>query len=293
MHTGSGGTIAPTWTRSCLWSGRRRRCWSLSYHHLSEADLDTVFQTGSFFFGADQAPLREIIQALQDTYCGTIGAEFMHINDETEKLWVQQRLERVRSHPGYSAAERLQVLDRLTAAEGLEQYLHKRYPGTQAVRSVRGARSLIPALHECLQRAGAQGVIETAIGMAHRGRLNVLVNILGKRPEDLFDEFEGRAVPQSGSGDVKYHQGFSTNVVTPGGEMHVALAFNPSHLEISGPVVEGSVRARQDRRQDVRQVRVLPVLIHGDAALAGQGVVMETFQMSQTRGFKTGRHPFT
>ena len=259
----------------------------LAYHRLSEADLDTVFQTGSFFFGQAQAPLRDIIGALEASYCGTVGAEFMHIVDEAEKLWVQQRLESVRAHPSYDADAKSMILERLTAAEGLEKYLQNRYPGTKRF-GLEGGESLIPALHECLQRAGGHGIVETVIAMAHRGRLNVLVNILGKQPDELFDEFEGKVSPAQGSGDVKYHQGFSTNVVTPGGEMHVALAFNPSHLEIVNPVAEGSVRARQDRRLDYKHRKVMPVVIHGDAAFAGQGVVMETFQMSQTRGYRTG-----
>ena len=259
----------------------------LAYHRLSEADLDTVFQTGSFFFGQAQAPLRDIIGALEASYCATVGAEFMHIVDEAEKLWVQQRLESVRAHPSYDADAKSMILERLTAAEGLEKYLQNRYPGTKRF-GLEGGESLIPALHECLQRAGGHGIVETVIAMAHRGRLNVLVNILGKQPDELFDEFEGKVSPAQGSGDVKYHQGFSTNVVTPGGEMHVALAFNPSHLEIVNPVAEGSVRARQDRRLDYKHRKVMPVVIHGDAAFAGQGVVMETFQMSQTRGYRTG-----
>ncbi|TVS08628.1 MAG: 2-oxoglutarate dehydrogenase E1 component [Gammaproteobacteria bacterium] len=259
----------------------------LAYHRLSDADLDTVFQTGSFFFGDPEAPLKEIIKALEATYCGTVGAEFMHIMDEAEKLWVQQRLESVRSHPDYAVDVQKMIAERLTAAEGLEKYLHNRYPGTKRF-GLEGGEAMIPAMHECLQRAGSHGIVETVIGMAHRGRLNVLVNILGKQPEELFDEFEGKVPKGGGSGDVKYHQGFSCNVMTPGGEMHVALSFNPSHLEIVNPVVEGSVRARQDRRLDYQNKKVLPLLIHGDAAIAGQGVVMETFQMSQTRGFRTG-----
>jgi len=259
----------------------------LSFHRLSQADLDTVFQTGSFFYGNPEAPLKEIIAALEATYCSTVGAEFMHIVDEAEKLWVQQRLESVRSHPDYSEDIKRMILERLTAAEGLEKYLHNRYPGTKRF-GLEGAESMIPALHECLQQAGSHGIVETVIAMAHRGRLNVLVNILGKQPENLFDEFEGKVPQRGGSGDVKYHQGFSCNVMTPGGEMHVALSFNPSHLEIVGPVVEGSVRARQDRRFDYEHKKVLPLLMHGDAAIAGQGVVMETLQMSQTRGFGTG-----
>ncbi len=259
----------------------------LAYHHLSEADMDTVFQTGSFFYGADKAKLRDIVGALERSYCGSVGAEYMHIVDAAEQIWVQQRIESVRAAPEYSPEVKRMVLERLTAAEGLEKYLHNRYPGTKRF-GLEGGESLIPMLHEALQRTGSHGVVETVIGMAHRGRLNVLVNILGKHPKELFDEFEGKLPTNLGSGDVKYHQGFSSNVMTPGGEMHLALAFNPSHLEIVGPVVEGSVRARQDRRKDYTGNVVMPILLHGDAAFAGQGVVMETFQMSQTRGFKVG-----
>jgi 2-oxoglutarate dehydrogenase E1 component len=259
----------------------------LAYHGLSMADMDTVFQTGSFFYGAEKAKLRDIVAALEKTYCGTVGSEYMHIVDAAEQLWVQQRLESVRSHPEYSREVKSMILERLTAAEGLERYLHNKYPGTKRF-GLEGGEALIPALHEALQRAGSHGVVEAVIGMAHRGRLNVLVNILGKHPRELFDEFEGKLPLNVASGDVKYHQGFSSNVMTPGGEMHLALAFNPSHLEIVNPVVEGSVRARQDRRRDYTGNLVVPILLHGDAAFAGQGVVMETFQMSQTRGFKVG-----
>ena len=262
----------------------------LAYHHLSPADLDETFHTGTFHYGQGTAKLRELVDALERTYCGSIGAEYMHIVDASEQLWVQQRLESVRGRPVYSAAQKRTILERLTAAEGLEKYLHSRYPGTKRF-GLEGGESFIPMLHEMLQRLGSHGVIESVIGMAHRGRLNVLVNILGKDPWDLFDEFDGK-LPEEGmdeaTGDVKYHQGFSTNIMTPGGEMHLALAFNPSHLEIVGPVVEGSVRARQDRRRDYEGDLVVPIIVHGDAAFAGQGVVMETFQMSQTRGFKTG-----
>ena len=260
---------------------------ALAYHRLSEADRDTVFQTGSFFYGASHATLGEIRNALEATYCGPIGAEFMHIVDPEEQLWVQQRLESVRANPQYTTEQKRTVLERLTAAEGLERYLQSRYPGTKRF-GLEGAESLIPMLHELLQRAGQHGIVEAVIGMAHRGRLNVLVKILGKHPRELFDEFEGKHAVASGSGDVKYHQGFSSNMMTPGGEMHVALSFNPSHLEIVSPVVEGSVRARQDRRGDDNRRQVIPITIHGDAAFAGQGVVMETLQMSQTRGFNTG-----
>ncbi len=261
----------------------------LAYHHLSPADLDDTYHTGTFHYGEGTAKLSEIVAALEKTYSSSIGFEYMHIVEASEQLWVQQRIESVRAHPEYSNAQKLTILERLTAAEGLEKYLHGRYPGTKRF-GLEGGESLIPMLHEMLQRLGSHGVIETVVGMAHRGRLNVLVNILGKDPWDLFDEFDGKMpdVDADETGDVKYHQGFSTNVMTPGGEMHLALAFNPSHLEIVGPVVEGSVRARQDRRQDADGNLVVPIILHGDAAFAGQGVVMETFQMSQTRGFKTG-----
>ena len=260
---------------------------SLGYHRLSAADLDTRFQTGSLFFGDKEATLSEIVDALQQTYCRTVGAEYMHITDEAERLWVQQRLESVRSRPAFGDGIKRRVLDRMIAAEGLEQYLGRKYPGTKRF-GLEGGESFIPCLAELIHRAGEAGVAETVIGMAHRGRINVLVNLMGKDPDELFDEFEGRYTPDSGSGDVKYHQGFSSNLMTPGGEMHLALGFNPSHLEIAAPVIEGSVRARMDRRGDAEGNLVLAINIHGDAAFAGQGVVMETFQMSQTRGFYTG-----
>ena len=259
----------------------------LEYHKLSAADLDTRFQTGDLFFEQSETPLGDIVDALQRTYCGAIGVEYMHISDETEQMWIQQRLESARSQPSFSHEAKRRILDRLIAAEGLEKYLGARYPGTKRF-GLEGGESFIPCLAELIHRAGASGIVETVIGMAHRGRLNVLVNLMGKDPAGLFDEFEGRYEPGFGSGDVKYHQGFSSNLMTPGGEMHLALGFNPSHLEISTPVIEGSVRARMDRRKDLLAENVLAINVHGDAAFAGQGVVMETFQASQTRGFFTG-----
>ena len=259
----------------------------LEHHHLSRADLDTRFQAGTLFFDHEEAPLSEIVAALGRTYCGSIGVEYMHTADEAETLWVQQRMESAQGRPAFDADFRSRILDRLIAAEGLERYLGARYPGTKRF-GLEGGEAFIPCLAELIHRAGDSGIVETVIGMAHRGRLNVLVNLLGKHPEDLFDEFEGKAHPGSGSGDVKYHQGFSSNLMTPGGEMHLALGFNPSHLEIVAPVIEGSVRARMDRRGDPKGDKVLAINVHGDAAFAGQGVVMETFQMSQTRGFHTG-----
>ncbi|MBK6287362.1 MAG: 2-oxoglutarate dehydrogenase E1 component [Gammaproteobacteria bacterium] len=258
----------------------------LSFHRLSEADFDTVFQTGTLYIGKTEATLREIVQALEHTYCGTVGAEFMHIVSTEERRWIQQRMDSVRSAPAYDRSVKLHLLERLTAAEGLEQFLASRYPGAKRF-GLEGGESLIPMLDELIQRGGSYGAKEIVVGMAHRGRLAVLVNIFGKNPASLFEEFEGRAIYQ-GSGDVKYHQGFSSNIMTAGGEMHIALAFNPSHLEIVAPVVEGSVRARQDRRRNRDRDQVIPIILHGDAAFAGQGVVMETFQMSQTRGYGTG-----
>ncbi len=261
----------------------------LTVHHygLTNADLDSVFRTGDLNIGKEEATLSEIQQALQDTYCRTIGAEFTHIVDSEQRRWFQQRLESVRSRPGFSPEVRTHILERLTAGEGLEKYLGTKYPGTKRF-GLEGGESLIPLMDEIIQRSGSYGAKEIVVGMAHRGRLNVLVNTYGKNPRDLFDEFDGKRVEGLASGDVKYHQGFSSNVMTPGGEVHLALSFNPSHLEIVSPVVEGSVRARQDRRNDTNGDKVVPVTIHGDSAFAGQGVVLETFQMSQTRGFKTG-----
>jgi len=258
----------------------------LSFHELSEADLDTAFQVGSLHIGRENATLGEIVDALERTYCHHIGAEFMHIVDTEQRHWIMTRMESVRSAPDYGPDVRRQLLRRLIKADGLERSLASKYPGTKRF-GLEGGESLIPMLAEMVQRIGSYGAKEIVIGMAHRGRLNVLVNILGKKTSELFAEFEGRAQYDS-SGDVKYHQGFSSNVMTPGGELHLALAFNPSHLEIVAPVVEGSVRARQDRRDDPVGDTVAPIVVHGDAAFAGQGVVMETFQMSQTRGFRTG-----
>src|SRR5690554_2428705 len=259
---------------------------SLDFHGLSQADFPTVFQTGSLNINRDTATLREIVDSLEKIYCGSIGYEFMHIVDLAQKQWLQKRIEPKLGEPGFTAEVKRHLLERLSAAEGLEKHLDSKYPGTKRF-GLEGGESLIPLSDELIQRAGSYGVKEIVIGMAHRGRLNMLVNILGKNPADLFSEFEGRATYKS-SGDVKYHQGFSSNIMTPGGEVHLALAFNPSHLEVVSPVVEGSVRARQERRKDEKGHAVLPIIMHGDAAFAGQGVVMETFQMSKTRAYGTG-----
>ena len=257
-----------------------------AFYGLSDADMETVFGTGSLI-GPREMKLKDILQMLRDTYCRTIGIEYMYITDAPQKRWIQERMEGIRSTPSYDAGYKKHILERLTAAETLERYLHTKYVG-QTRFSLEGGDSLIPMLDNLLQRAGAAGVQELVIGMAHRGRLNVLVNTLGKMPKDLFAEFEGKHDNAMLAGDVKYHDGFSSNVMTPGGPMHTTLAFNPSHLEIVNPVVEGSVRARQHRRGDKTGNQVLPVLIHGDASYAGQGVVMETLNLAQTRGFGTG-----
>jgi 2-oxoglutarate dehydrogenase E1 component len=259
----------------------------LSTYGFTDADLDTEFDVGSFMGGAPRMRLRELIAALRETYCRTLGAEYMYINDWATKRFVQQHLEPIHSRPAYTPEQQRHVLERLTAAETLERYLHTKYVGQKRF-SGEGGETMIPMLDHLIQRAGAVGVREIVIGMAHRGRLNVLVNTLGKMPSDLFSEFEGRAEQGLAAGDVKYHQGFSSDVITAGGPMHLTLAFNPSHLEAVNPVVEGSVRARQRRRGDERGDQVVPVLIHGDAAIAGQGIIQETLNMAQTRGYYTG-----
>ena len=260
---------------------------TLAYHGLSDADLDTVYSTGDLSIGKSEATLREIIEILERVYCRHIGIEYMHVTTSTEKRWMEKYLETNHGHIKFDKEKRLSILERLTAAEGLEKYLARKYTGVKRF-GLEGGESFIPAINEIIQRAGGYGTKEVVIGMAHRGRLNLLVNVLGKNPADLFDEFDGKVQPEKGSGDVKYHNGFSSNVMTPGGETHLALGFNPSHLEIVSPVIQGSVRARQVRRNDTTGNLVLPIVVHGDAAFAGQGVVQETFQMSQTRAYTTG-----
>jgi len=264
----------------------------LPFHGLDDGDLDTEFDTGSYCGGdGGRMRLRELLERLQKTYTRSIGAEFMHISDHEQRRWIYSRLEKAAGDPGLTPEERRRTLEGLTAADGLERYLHTRYVGQKRF-SLEGGDSLIPMLDALIRRCGENNIEEMVIGMAHRGRLNVLVNILGKPPSELFDEFEGKLHPPDDpehSGDVKYHMGFSADVSTPSGNaVHLALAFNPSHLEIVDPVVVGSVRARQTRRDDSGRDKVLPLLVHGDAAFAGQGVVMETLQMSQARGFTVG-----
>ena len=258
-----------------------------AFYGFSDADQEAVFNTSNTFFGKDSMSLRELMNALRQTYCGTIGAEYMYITDQNQKRWWQQKLESIRSKPSFTQEKQKHILERLTAAEGLERFLHTKYVGQKRF-SLEGGESFIASMDELIQGGGAIGLQEIVIGMAHRGRLNVLVNSLGKMPADLFAEFDHTAPEDLSSGDVKYHQGFSSDVATPGGPVHLSLAFNPSHLEIVNPVVEGSVRARMDRRADPKGKQVLPILVHGDAAFAGQGVVMETLALAETRGYCTG-----
>ncbi|WP_286996780.1 MULTISPECIES: 2-oxoglutarate dehydrogenase E1 component [Comamonas] len=258
-----------------------------AFYGFTDADQETVFNVGNTFFGKETMSLRELLNALRETYCGTIGVEYMYATDQVQKRWWQQRLEAIRSKPVLNADQKKRILDRLTAAEGLERYLHTKYVGQKRF-SLEGGESFIVAMDELINAGGKKGVQEVVIGMAHRGRLNVLVNTLGKMPKDLFAEFDHTAPEDLPAGDVKYHQGFSSDVSTAGGPVHLSLAFNPSHLEIVNPVVEGSVRSRMDRRNDPEGKQVLPVLVHGDAAFAGQGVNQETLALMQTRGYSTG-----
>jgi len=258
-----------------------------AFYGFTDGDMDIVFNTSNTFFGKNEMSLRDLLQALRETYCGTIGVEFMFIADQKIKKWWQEKLESIRSTPQFNVEEKRQILDRVTAAEGLERYLQAKYVGQKRF-SLEGGESFIACMDELIRDAGNKGVQEIVIGMAHRGRLNVLINTLGKMPKDLFAEFEHKGPETLPAGDVKYHQGFSSDISTPGGPVHLSLAFNPSHLEIVNPVVEGSARARMERRGDMLGMQVMPVLVHGDAAIAGQGVMQETLAMSEVRGYSTG-----
>jgi len=270
-----------------LWQQARVRDLELSHHNLSEQDFDSVYNVGSYSVGTDQMTLGELYKSLNRTYCHTIGAEYMHITNTEEKRWVQKYLEGAQSHPSYDRETKIDLLKGLIAADGMEKYLGAKFPGAKRF-SLEGGDSMVPMLKGLIKHAGMNGTKEVVIGMAHRGRLNVLVNVMGKNPSVLFDEFSGKHDDSLGMGDVKYHSGYSSDFSTPNGNVHLALAFNPSHLEIVNPVVMGSVRARLDRRDCENGSLVLPITIHGDSAIAGQGVVQETFNMSQTRGFQVG-----
>ncbi len=271
-----------------IWQQERVADLDPAFHELTAEDFHREFSVGSFAIGKPTMVLGQLVEALKKTYCGAVGAEYMHLTNTDEKRWLQQRLESIQAKGSYTADDKLRFAEALTAAEGLERYLGTKFPGAKRF-SLEGGDALIPMLKEIIRRAGEQGTQEAVIGMAHRGRLNVLVNVLGKKPSDLFDAFAGKHDDHpEGSGDVKYHMGFSSDFATPGGNVHLALAFNPSHLEIVNPVVMGSVRARQERIGCTDGSKVLPITIHGDSAIAGQGVVQETFNLSQTRAFGVG-----
>jgi len=257
-----------------------------AHYGLTEADLTREFETGSLF-GVERTTLADILQRLNSAYCGHVGVEYMHITDVARKRWLQERIESAQGRFGVSVNQKKQLLKRLTDAETLEKFLHTRHVGQKRF-SLEGGESLIPLLDLVIERCARHGAKEIVMGMAHRGRINVLANIMGCSLESLYEEPPNGYPGAPLSGDVKYHQGFSSDIATSYGPVHLALAFNPSHLEIVHPVVRGSVRARQDRRGDVLGYEVVPVILHGDAALSGQGVVMESLNMSQTRGFRNG-----
>ena len=261
---------------------------NIEFHGLSHEDLNEEFYTDTFNTEAEKLPLRDIIQKLEDIYCGVIGIECNHIMDSSERRWFQNKFESKLNEYSFNEQEKLNIYERLNSAEGLAKYLSAKYPGMKRF-GIDGAESLVPLVETVIQDCGSLGASQICFGMAHRGRLNLLVNVLGKLPSDLFSAFsEDFELEGASTGDVKYHLGFSSNFDTPGGEVHVSLFNNPSHLEIVDPVVIGSVRARQDRINDKDRSKVIPVLLHGDAAFSGQGVVMESLQMSQTRGFNVG-----
>ena len=270
-----------------LWIQPRVRDLELSHHNLSEKDFNTIYNVGSYAVGKESMPLGDLFKSLNRTYCGYIGTEYMHITDTDQKRWLQHRIESVQAKPEISRDDKINLLKGLVAADGMEKYLGAKFPGAKRF-SLEGGDALVPMLKALISHAGSKGTKEVVVGMAHRGRINTLVNVLGKNPSVLFDEFSGKHDDSLGAGDVKYHAGYSSDFATPGGNLHLALAFNPSHLEIVNPVVIGSVRARLDRRGCTDGSLVLPITIHGDAAIAGQGVVQETFNMSQTRGFQVG-----
>ncbi len=260
----------------------------LKYYNFTDADMNTVFDVGSYKgLNKPSATLQEIYQSLRKVYCGSIGIEYMDIMQLEEVNWIQQEMEKKWNNFSLANDEKINLLQRLVVTEGLEKYLGTKYVGQKRF-SLEGGDSLIPMLDAMINRSAESGLKDIVIGMAHRGRLNVLINILGKAPSDIFAHFEDQVIDEASSGDVKYHLGFSSDIKTPYGPMHVALSFNPSHLEIVSPVVQGSVRARQRRRKDIERKWVMPIQIHGDAAFAGQGVVMETFAMSQARWFWVG-----
>ncbi|MCZ6748319.1 MAG: 2-oxoglutarate dehydrogenase E1 component [SAR324 cluster bacterium] len=262
---------------------------SLQFFGLSEADLDETYSTGTLVAPSTRT-LREIVDQVTQTYCGPVGMEYMMIRDQSQRLWLQQAMEQTWNRPRFDKETRRDILTMLTRAELFEKFLHTKFVGQKRF-SLEGAETLITLLDGLVEEAAELGVEEIVMGMSHRGRLNVLVNVMEKAPQFVFSEFEDATDinPLDGTGDVKYHLGYSSDRKTRSGrEIHLSLSFNPSHLEAVNPVVEGNVRAKQDRRGDRERTQVMPVLMHGDAAFAGQGLVPETLNLSQLEGYTTG-----
>ncbi|WGE70847.1 2-oxoglutarate dehydrogenase E1 component [Actinobacillus equuli subsp. haemolyticus] len=257
------------------------------YHGFTDADLNETVTIGKYVYGKETMKFSDLADALKQTYLGTIGLEFMHVQDMEQRNWLQAKIESTLNKPLFSHEEKVNLLTELTAADGLERYLGAKFPGAKRF-SLEGSDAFIPMMKEIIRHAGRQGMKDVVMGMAHRGRLNMLVNVLGKKPAELFDEFAGKHADDNRTGDVKYHQGFSSDFDVDGERVHLTLAFNPSHLEIVSPVVIGSVRARQERMRDTEHNKVLAITVHGDSAVAGQGVVQETLNMSNARGYKVG-----
>ena len=253
---------------------------------LNESDLDKTFDMGSYQ-GPNCRTLRELFDSLNKTYCSSLGVEYMHIPNLEERKWIQTKIETMSLESDNTPEYKKWLLQRITAAEVFEKFLHNKYVGQKRF-SLEGSDTLIPLLNVLIEHSGEHAMKRICLGMAHRGRLNVLINIMGKRAENLFKEFAGDlGLSKKQTGDVKYHQGFSSDIQTSKKDVHLALMFNPSHLELVNPVIEGYARYHQDKNDESERQQILPVLIHGDAAFSGQGVVMETLNMSQSRGYRT------
>ncbi|MBL8706587.1 MAG: 2-oxoglutarate dehydrogenase E1 component [Rhodospirillales bacterium] len=255
----------------------------------SDADMEREIYI-NYVLGVESARLKDILKILRDTYCGSIGVEFMHSSEPDQKAWIQERVEAIRNHTDFTVKGKRAILERLTAAEVFEQFLDKKYTGTKRF-GLDGGESLIPALEQILKRGGQLGLREVVLGMPHRGRLNVLANFMGKPFSAIFSEFQGNAAnPEDvqGSGDVKYHLGTSADREFDGNTVHLSLTANPSHLEAVNPVVLGKVRAKQRQLGDTEREKVMGLLLHGDAAFAGQGLVAESLELSELKGYRTG-----
>lgn len=259
---------------------------NLESHGLTSNDKNKKFLSDINYFKNKAATLGEIQQVLEQIYCHHIGVEYSHLTDGIKRNWIKQYLEKQPGLPDFHAHEQQEILKQLTAAEGLEKYIHTTFPGAKRF-SLEGGESFIPLLYTLMQSSTKYGIKDFILGMAHRGRLNALVNIFGKLPKDLFDEFAGKKTADYGSGDVKYHHGYSAIAQTTDGKLNITMLCNPSHLAIVSPVVQGVARSKQDHAQDEQGNTSLPVVVHGDAAFTAQGVIMETLQLSKTRGYGT------